>query len=258
MEYNFQTVILLLMMFFQYDKKVEVIMSASPCLLTRLSVLLICAGVLFSPLAYALEQQDSLTLQISAILNNNPQSPVTSVVTILTPEKQLAELCENPQLTLAGSNMRISGNRSVIAQCGSQRKYLQIKIQANGRWWTASHALKTGSTITAEDIKTQSGSMDKLPGGVILREENIVGQVTMRAINVGQPFVESHIRKRWAVIGGQEVDVLALGDGFQIRTRGKAIDNAALNESVRVKTNSGQIINGKVTSEGNVGISLKE
>lgn len=233
-------------------------MSASPCQLTRLSILLVCSAVLFSPLTQAQEPQDTLTRQISALLNNNPQSPVTSVVTILTPEKQLAELCESPQLSLAGSNMRISGNRSVIAQCGNLRKFIQIKIQANGRWWTASHALKAGSAITQADITAQSGSMDKLPGGVILREDGLVGQITTRAINVGQPFVDSHIRKRWAVIAGQEVDVLAIGDGFQIRTRGKAINNAALDETVRLKTNSGQIINGKVTSEGNVGISLKE
>jgi len=188
----------------------------------------------------------------------NEDDAIIRSVTVLTPPGQLAELCATPRLSVSGNNSRIAGNRSVIAQCGNQKKFIQVKIQAEGSWWTASRALKAGSLIRAADIALQSGAMDRLPPGLISHKEDIIGQVTTRAINAGQPVLESHLRKRWKVLAGQEVEVLAAGEGFQIRTSGKALDNAALDETLRIKTRSGQVISGKATAEGKVSIFIKE
>jgi flagella basal body P-ring formation protein FlgA len=203
-------------------------------------------------------EKSVLENQIAALLNADQRSSVIRNVTVLTPPKQLVGLCTAPRLTISGNNLRIAGNRSVIAQCGKQKKFIQVNIQAEGTWWAASRALKAGSLIQAGDITTQSGAMTRLPPGVILNVEDIVGRVTTRAINTGQPIVETHLRKSWKILVGQEVDLLTTGAGFVIRTRGKALDNAALDEALRVKTKSGQIVTGKVTSEGKVSIFLKE
>ncbi len=226
--------------------------------LINCSALLLCNLLFLVVPAQAQTEQASLEKQITALLNQGQNSAVTRSARILTPAKQLAGLCAAPRLSVSGNDSRIAGNRSVIAQCGNQKKFIQVNIQAEGTWWTASRAIKAGSLMQAEDITAQGGTMARLPSGVIFRKDDIVGQVTTRAINVGQPIVENHLRKRWKVTAGQEVDVLAAGAGFQIRTHGKALDNAALNEMLRVKTNSGQIITGKVTSEGKVSISIKE
>ncbi|WP_167612770.1 flagellar basal body P-ring formation chaperone FlgA [Cedecea colo] len=220
---------------------------------------LLLYGLLFfiTPLQVQAEQT-SLEGQIAALLNKGQNGTITRSVSILTPPKQLAGLCAAPRLSVSGNDSRITGNRSVIAQCGNQKKFIQINIQAEGSWWTASRAIKAGSLIQAEDITAQGGTMARLPPGVVFRKDDIVGQVTSRTINTGQPIVGSHLRKRWKVTAGQEVDLLASGAGFQIRTHGKALGNAAVNETLHVKTNSGQIISGKVTTDGKVSIFIKE
>ncbi|HEY3590934.1 MAG TPA: flagellar basal body P-ring formation chaperone FlgA [Buttiauxella sp.] len=208
--------------------------------------------------AQAHAEHSPLENQIAALLNAEQQGPVLHSVTVLTPLKQLAGLCATPRLSISGNNLRTIGNHSVIAQCGKQKKFIQVNIKAEGTWWTASRALKAGSLIKTEDITQQSGAMVRLPPGVILNKDAIIGQVTTRAINTGQPIAETHLRKRWKILVGQEVDLLATGEGFLIRTWGKALDNAALNETLRVKTKSGQIVTGKVTAEGKVSILIKE
>ncbi|WP_435927749.1 flagellar basal body P-ring formation chaperone FlgA [Dryocola sp. BD613] len=227
-------------------------------LLMTCPALLLCGLLCFIAPFQVQAEQTSLESQIAALLNNGQNAAITRSVRILTPPQQLAGLCAAPQLSVSGNDSRITGNRSVIAQCGQQKKFIQVNIQAEGSWWTASRAIKAGSLIQAGDITAQSGTMARLPPGVLLRKDEIVGQVTTRAINTGQPIVASHLRKRWKVSAGQEVDVFAAGEGFQIRTRGKALDNAALDETLRVKTASGQIVSGKVTSAGKVHIFIKE
>ena len=227
-------------------------------LLIPCPALLFCGLLFFVAPLQAQAGKTSLEGQITALLNKDQDSPITRSVTVLTSPKQLAELCATPRLSLSGNDSRLSGNRSVIAQCGKQKKFIQVNIQAEGTWWTASRAIKPGSLIQADDITAQSGTMARLPSGVLFRKDDIVGQITTRAINTGQPIVENYLRKRWKVTAGQEVDLLAVGTGFQIRTRGKALDNAALNEALRVRTITGQIVTGKVTAEGKVGIFIKE
>ncbi len=229
-----------------------------------LRLFITCPALLFYSLLcfmaplQAQAEKTALENHIAALFNNEQNGPITRRVTILTSPNKLAELCATPRLSISGNDSRLSGNRSVIAQCGKQKKFIQVNIQAEGTWWTASRGLKPGTPIEADDITAQSGTMARLPSGVLLRKDDIVGQITTRAINAGQPIVENHLRKRWKVTAGQEVDLLAAGAGFQIRTRGKALDNAALNETLRVRTASGQLVTGKVTAEGKVDIFIKE
>lgn len=205
---------------------------------------------------------ETLKTQITTLVNAHGERPsditIVRTVKILTPAEQLTTLCATPELSVAGNNRRLTGNKSIIAQCGSKRKFIQISVQAQGTWWTAQHGIKPGSVIGAEDLAPRTGSLERLPAGLIFDRDNIVGQTATRTINKGQPVVENQLRKGWAVVSGQEVDVLATGEGFQIRTKAKALDSAAAGQPVRISTRSGQIATGLVTPDGKVNINLKE
>lgn len=205
---------------------------------------------------------ETLKTHITALVNSHNERPSDSAITrtikILTPAEQLSSLCATPELSVAGNNRRLTGNKSIIAQCGNKRKFIQISVQAQGTWWTARHGIKPGSVIDANDIEPRSGSLDRLPAGLIFDRESIVGQTATRTINKGQPVVENQLRKGWSVVSGQEVDVLATGEGFQIRIKAKALDSAAAGQPVRLSTRSGQIVTGTVTPDGKVHINLKE
>ncbi|POT54742.1 flagella basal body P-ring formation protein FlgA [Citrobacter amalonaticus] len=214
---------------------------------------LICVGLLIGESAHA----SPLERQITELVNRGLDKNITRTITLLTPEKQRDAICENPVLSLSGNDTRLAGNRSVIAQCGTERKFLQIAIKAEGRWWVANRTLAAGATIEAGDIKQQQGSMDRLPAGTMMNKDDIIGRVTTRAINAGQPVQTSQLRQNWAITAGENVEIQLKGAGFLIRTSGKAVDNAALNENVRIKTSSGQMVTGKVLSAGKVLVSAQ-
>lgn len=227
----------------------------------KISLNILFCGMAFNAVA-AQSAHESLESQITAVVNAHNETPadaaISRTITILTPAEQLNGLCPNPELSIAGNNLRLTGNKSVIAQCGSKRKFIQITVQAQGTWWTAVRSIRPGTVIQAEDIQPRTGSLERLPAGLIFTQENIIGQTTTRSINKGQPVVEGLLRKGWAVISGQEVDILATGEGFQIRVKGKALDSAATGQPVRISTRSGQIVTGLVAPNGKVNINLKE
>lgn len=233
-----------------------------------IKTLLTGAGILFLPdlgitQAYAASSDISpLHSQITALINmphgNGAEIPVVRTIKILTPAAQLSALCAEPELSIAGNNTRLTGNKSVVAQCGTRRKFIQISVHAQGTWWTAKHTLKPGSVITADDLLARTGSLERLPAGLIFDRQQIIGKTTTRSVSRGQPLAENQLRKGWAVVSGQEVDILATGKGFQIRSKGKALGSAAAGQPLRIATRSGQIMTGVVDPQGYVKINLKE
>ncbi|WP_230678369.1 MULTISPECIES: flagellar basal body P-ring formation chaperone FlgA [Yersinia] len=203
-----------------------------------------------------------MTAKITALVSSQNGIPadtsVLQTIKILTPPEQLDSLCPNPELSLAGNNTRLTGKRSVIAQCGNKRKFVQISVQAQGTWWSARHAIKPGVVIQSEDIESRTGSLERLPAGLIFNKEHIIGQTTTRSISPGNPVLQNQLRARWAIMSGQAVEVIATGPGFRIRAKGKALDNAALGESLRITMRSGKIMTGVVSSEGKVDMNLEE
>ncbi|MNF10643.1 Flagella basal body P-ring formation protein FlgA precursor [compost metagenome] len=55
---------------------------------------------------------------------------------------------------------------------------------------------------------------------------------------------------------GQPVQVMAQGNGFNISGSGKAMNNAAAEDSVRVRMASGQIISGIASDDGSIRVTL--
>lgn len=188
----------------------------------------------------------------------NPSNKQVVIVRILTPAKQLKQLCAKPELRPAGQTHALSGNHSIIASCGTKRQFIQAHISATGTWWQARHTLPSGHPVSSLDIQAHHGLLDRLPADVITDPAQITGRTPTRTISVGQPLRQSQLRKSWVVIAGKMVDITATGNGFLIRTRGKALGNAALNETFRIHTATGQLLTATATGQGKAAINLQD
>ena len=80
--------------------------------------------------------------------------------------------------------------------------------------------------------------------------------VTLRDIAADQPILLSMVRQTWRVKAGQQVQVVAAGEGFSVNSQGKALNNAAVAQNARVRMSSGQIVSGVVDTDGNILINL--
>ncbi|EWG67281.1 Flagella basal body P-ring formation protein FlgA precursor [Enterobacter sp. DC4] len=204
------------------------------------------------PQVYAATQQE-LIPRISELIapqqHMNTPGMLTVKIKMLSPKEQLANLCETPEFRLSGHPARLTGNRSIIARCGNRQTFLQVNISATGTYWTATQTLTPGTLISRADIQPQRGELDGLSDNILLDPAKIVGTTPTRIIRVGQVLDSDQLRKSRVIRAGNEVDIVAPGNGFLIHAKGKALDSAGLNERLRIQTHTGQIV--RVTATGN-------
>ncbi|MCX8956382.1 flagellar basal body P-ring formation chaperone FlgA [Erwinia psidii] len=200
----------------------------------------------------------SLTVQLNqffkARYGESGQNADTLVVVVKTPQSQWPA-CDTPRFSLPG-NSRIWGNMSVAANCDQNRRYLQVEVQVTGSYIVATRVVPRGTAITAADIKTVRGRLDTLPARTVMSAPEITDAVALRDIIPGQPLTMMMVRQPWRVKAGQNVTVVASGDGFNVSSEGRAMNNATATQPVRVRMSSGQIVSGKVAADGNILITL--
>ncbi|CAI1687028.1 flagellar basal body P-ring formation chaperone FlgA [Serratia quinivorans] len=198
---------------------------------------------------------EDLAAQIESFVTSQfSGSPVQVKVLVRTPAA-LWPQCEFPQLSLA-SNARRWGNISFSARCGQERRFIQTQVQVIGKYLVSARSINAGSKLTVADIKLKSGRLDTLPPRTLSEAGKALGAVSLRNISPGQPLTLAMLRRAWVVKAGQAVQVTAQGDGFNISGSGKAMNNAATEDSVRVRMASGQIVNGIVGDDGAIRITL--
>jgi flagella basal body P-ring formation protein FlgA len=163
--------------------------------------------------------------------------------------------CESPQLSLS-QNSRHWGSVSISARCGQERRFIQAQVQVIGHYLVAARGISAGSRLTAEDLKLKTGRLDTLPARTLSDSGKAIGAVSLRNISPGQPLNPVMLRRAWVIKAGQAVQVIAQGDGFNISGAGKAMNNAAAEDSVRVRMASGQIVSGIANDDGTIRITL--
>lgn len=209
------------------------------------------------PAAPSAEQRLQLRLDALLSTSSTGNAEIIRTAELLASPAQLAAVCDNPELTLAGNDKRLTGKRTLIAQCGKRKHYLPIRISAQGTWWVARQNLPGGTVLQHKDIETFSGSLEGQPAGLVFNPAEIVGQRLTRAISAGKPLLQNQLRQQWQLHAGQTVDLVTLGDGFRIRSQGKALNNAAVNGMLKVQMRNGQTLQGKVDADGQVMIFLR-
>lgn len=175
-------------------------------------------------------------------------------VTVKSPPAQWPE-CEATEISQP-VNTRPWGNVSLSVRCGQQRQFIQVMVEINGQYVVAKRHIAAGAKITPADISLKQGRLNTLPVGTLLEPDYAANAVSLRNITAGQPLIRTMLRRAWVVRAGQGVQILTQGDGFNVSSKGKAMDNAAVKESVRVRMTSGQIINGIAAADGIIHVML--
>ncbi|HFV9237316.1 flagellar basal body P-ring formation chaperone FlgA [Enterobacter mori] len=207
--------------------------------------------LLLSPLAQAENLQAQLTTFFAQQLAGFSDEVS---VTVRTPPN-LYPSCEQPSFTVTGTT-KLWGNVNVLARCANEKRYLQVAVQATGNYVVAAAPIARGSVLQASSVTLKRGQLDQLPPRTMLDINQAQDAVSLRDMAPGQAIQLSMLRKAWRVKAGQQVMVVANGDGFSINSEGKALNNAAVAQNARVRMSSGQVVSGTVDSDGNILINL--
>jgi flagella basal body P-ring formation protein FlgA len=196
-----------------------------------------------------------LTAQLTQFFKaRDPQHAAGMTVVIRTPQAQWPT-CDVPELQLPG-NSRQWGNISIAANCDQNRRFLQVQVQVTGQYLVASRQVARGSNLSADDVRLETGRLDELPARALMDNSGVLDAVALRDIPPGQAVTASMVRQPWRVKAGQNVMVVASGNGFNASSEGRALNNASAAQMVRVRMGNGQVVSGRVDADGNILISL--
>ncbi|SEB04077.1 flagellar basal body P-ring formation chaperone FlgA [Paraburkholderia sartisoli] len=154
---------------------------------------------------------------------------------------------------------RLWGRTTVGVRCAGARPwtmYMQARITVHGTYYVASRPMNPGETLSAADLVAREGDLTMLPQAVVTDPSQAVGSATTMRVSAGLPLRLDMLKSASSVTIGQTVKVVAQGQGFAISAEGSAMNNAAPGQPVRVKTSSGQVIQGIVKNGGTVEIQL--
>jgi flagella basal body P-ring formation protein FlgA len=196
-----------------------------------------------------------LTAQLTQFFKaRDPQHAADMTVVVRTPQAQWPG-CATPELQLPG-NSRQWGNISIAANCDQNRRFLQVQVQVTGQYLVASRQVARGSNLSPADFRLETGRLDELPARALVESSGVTDAVALRDIPPGQPVTANMVRQPWRVKAGQNVMVVASGNGFNASSAGRALNNASAAQMVRVRMGNGQVVSGRVDADGNILISL--
>lgn len=177
---------------------------------------------------------------------------VTLTVGAIDPRMQLA-VCDAPEVFLP-TGSRLWGNTTVGVRCQNATPpwtiYVPVSIKIMAQTVVAAHPLSAGQVVSQTDIQMQDSDLSQLPSGVIMDSALAIGKTVIIGASSGQVFRHDMLRAPQVIQQGQTVKLMAKGNGFQVTSEGKALANAAQGQSVSVRTQSGQVINGIAKQNG--------
>ncbi|SLM62425.1 MULTISPECIES: flagellar basal body P-ring formation chaperone FlgA [Dickeya] len=208
-------------------------------------------GILLTPVV---SNAADLTSQLSRFFSDNFKNTDNTVTVVIKSPEAQRPVCDAPQISLPG-NARMWGNLSVSVRCNQERHFVQVEVQVTGKYVATTVPVNRGNTLKITDIHLTRGRLDLLPPKTLLSLTEAEGATALRDIAPGQPITQAMVRKSWVIQAGQNVQILAQGEGFSVRSDGKAMNNAAAGQNARARTASGQVVSGIATRDGMILIS---
>jgi flagella basal body P-ring formation protein FlgA len=116
----------------------------------------------------------------------------------------------------------------------------------------AARPLRAGQVLGPADLGQRRGDLTALAENQLTDTTQAMGHHTRIAIAAGSPLRGDMLRIPHAVRQGQNVTVLGVGAGFRVASEGRAMNNAAPGEKVRVRLADGQVVTGTAQTGGTV------
>ena len=215
-------------------------------------------------------------LQATGVYAGQPAAPViTAVQTFLEQRTQglpgkveirISQFDERNQLpvcttlqTFLPTETNVWGQISVGVQCTSPTPwtvYVPARVSVIDHYLVANQAIRAGQIISHDTIKTVQGDLTTQPANTLTSADQAVGHNAKYAIAAGNTLRSDMLRLPPVIRQGQQVRIIGKGEGFQVSNEGRAMNNAAEGEQVRVRLHTGQVISGTARNDGTVELAF--
>jgi flagella basal body P-ring formation protein FlgA len=117
-------------------------------------------------------------------------------------------------------------------------------------------ALAAGTVLDGSQLTLAQVDLAAAPGAAVSDPMGAVGRTLGRSVAAGVALRQTDLKARQYFAAGETVRVTALGPGWEVVTEGQAIGAGIEGQSVRVRTESGRLLNARPTGDRQVEITL--
>ena len=226
----------------------------------------LCLALMTSPCAQAIEEplDVPLTAQIRAFaLEASRQASLPGLrvqvrVGSLDPRLRLAP-CSAVQPYLP-ANTRLWGASRIGLRCADAavrwNVFLPIQVEVFGPALVAHMPLPAGHVLSADDLRSAEVNLAATATAPLARAALASGRTLARPLMAGQAVHAGDLRARLWFAAGDSVRLVAGGAGWRIHGEGQALAAGVEGQSVRVRTESGRVVNGVAVAERLVEVPL--
>lgn len=149
----------------------------------------------------------------------------------------------------------LSGGRGVVGvRCNGSKPwkiYVPVTLAMMESVVVSRRPLVRGQALQATDLMLSEMDVSRLHKAYFTRIEDVVGLRSKRAIASGRTLHAGLLQRAKWVKRGNQVEIVAISDGLQVRMKGKALADGGRGDRVKVKNlNSGRVITGTVADAG--------
>jgi flagella basal body P-ring formation protein FlgA len=166
---------------------------------------------------------------------------------------------ENAATDLSVSDLRYDlarGEFSAMLTAGNEQKPVTGRLIPVTSVPVLKAQLQKGALITAEDLDYVDVRNSDLGANVLVSADQLIGMSPRRGIAALKPIASSDVASPVVVKKGEIVTMVLQNSEMTLTTQGKALENGAVGETVRiVNPSSGQSVEGVVTAVKTVSIT---
>jgi flagellar basal body P-ring formation protein FlgA len=223
----------------------------------RLSLSLLAFWVLpLTPVVAAYESHDHIQATARQhVLERAQEFPGKVEVTAESLDRRLQlGACDKPLTAYDSPNGLRPGRNAVGVRCDGDKPwkiYVSVKIATLETVVVAARPIARGQLLNPSDLETETRDTSRIHKAYYTDPKSLRGLKARRSIAAGRLLYPNLLQRRQLVKRGASVQILASQGQLQVRMKGKALDNGARGDRVRVRNlSSGREITGEVVASG--------
>jgi len=184
----------------------------------------------------------------------------TEIVTGNLDSRLKLKKCNKALSAFLPKGSRVIGKTTVGVKCTGTKPWslhVPVTISVYKKVLAATHTLQRGDILTESDLKLIKYDVSRLSYGYFEDIKIGVGMKVKRHIMVDKVLTPAMLKKPQVIKRGQKVSILAHSGRMQVRMIGKALNNGAIGDRIRVMNmKSRQKVEGVVTSSSEVEVDI--
>jgi flagella basal body P-ring formation protein FlgA len=226
--------------------------------LALVGILTLIAGALtLTAVAQLPAWQSPESIRVAArtvVLKSIGEGSAATVETNAVDERLKLPACSAP-LDAQLQSALVKGQGTVAVSCpgaGPWRLFVPVRVVEQVSVVVARRNLRAGEVLTADDLEARTQASTSLPYDYLSDLAHAVGLTVRRTVPAGTVLVPAALDYPELVERGALVTLVAGNGAVRVRSQGVAMGAARLNQRVRVRSQSGRIVEGVVQASGEV------